>query len=146
MTIINAPPQLLQLLPSLCCAECLRGQRSIQAMGATHILTISHSTLLCGTSSASRWLPMSLMIFTLCMRIHQLFCRRFINKHNDIGHCHAMLKTGNHKAERTVSGQSLVNLALFWVVFPAATIDEARAYLFNMGIQRKVHHFVQVQC
>ncbi len=35
-------------------------------------------------------------------------------------------------AERTVTGQSLVNLALFWVVFPAATIDEARAYLFNM--------------
>jgi hypothetical protein len=43
-----------------------------------------------------------------------------------------MLKSGNHKAERTVRGQSLVYLALFCVVFPAATIDEARAYLFNM--------------
>jgi hypothetical protein len=59
-------------------------------------------------------------------------CRRYINKHNVLGHCRAMLKTGNHEAERTVTGQSLVNLALFRVVFPAATIDEARAYLFNM--------------
>ncbi len=62
-------------------------------------------------------------------------CRRYINKHKHnalLGHCRAMLKTGNHEAERTVTGQSLVNLALFRVVFPAATIDEARAYLFNM--------------
>ena len=43
-----------------------------------------------------------------------------------------MLKTGNHEAERLVTGQSLVNLALFRMVLSAATIDEARAYLFNM--------------
>ncbi len=29
-------------------------------------------------------------------------------------------------------GQSLVDLALFQVVLPAATIDKATAYLFNM--------------
>ncbi len=44
-------------------------------------------------------------------------CRRYILKHHDLGHCRAMLKTGNHQAERTVTGQSLVNLALFRVVF-----------------------------
>ncbi len=31
-----------------------------------------------------------------------------------------------------MTGQSLVNLALFRMVLSAATIDEARAYLFNM--------------
>ena len=43
-----------------------------------------------------------------------------------------MLKTGNHEAERAVRGQSLVYLATFRLVNPAASIDEARAYLHNM--------------
>ena len=43
-----------------------------------------------------------------------------------------MLKTGNHKAKRAVRGQSLVYLATFRLVNPAASIDEAWAYLHNM--------------
>ena len=43
-----------------------------------------------------------------------------------------MLKTGNHEAERAVRGQSLVYLAMFRLVNPAASIDEVRAYLHNM--------------
>jgi hypothetical protein len=43
-----------------------------------------------------------------------------------------MLKTGNHEAERAVRGQSLVYLAMFSLVNPAASIDEVRAYLHNM--------------
>ena len=43
-----------------------------------------------------------------------------------------MLKTGNHEAERAVRGQSLVYLTTFHLVNPAASIDEARAYLHNM--------------
>jgi hypothetical protein len=43
-----------------------------------------------------------------------------------------MLKTGNHEAERAVRGQSLFYLATFRLVNPAASIDEARAYLHNM--------------
>jgi hypothetical protein len=53
-------------------------------------------------------------------------------KHDELGHCRALLKTGNHEADRTGRGLSIVYLALFRVVFPVATIDEARAYLFNM--------------
>jgi hypothetical protein len=60
------------------------------------------------------------------------FWEWYIKNHDDLGHCRAMLKTENHEAERTARGQLLVYLALFRVVFPAATINEARAYLFNV--------------
>ena len=43
-----------------------------------------------------------------------------------------MLKTENHEAKRVVRGQSLVYLATFLLVNPAASIDKARAYLHNM--------------
>jgi hypothetical protein len=43
-----------------------------------------------------------------------------------------MLKMGNHEAKRVVRGQSLVYLAMFHLVNPAALIDKARAYLHNM--------------
>ena len=38
-----------------------------------------------------------------------------------------MLKTGNHEAKRAVRGQSLVYLAMFHLVNPAASISKARA-------------------
>jgi hypothetical protein len=44
-----------------------------------------------------------------------------------------MLKTGNHKAERVVRGQSLVYLTTFCLVNPAASINKAGAYLRNMN-------------
>ncbi len=59
-------------------------------------------------------------------------CRRYINKYNELGHCRAKLKTGNHEAERMVRGQSFVYLAMFCVVNPSATINEVRAFLYNM--------------
>ena len=59
-------------------------------------------------------------------------CARYISKFNNLGHFRSMLKTGNHKAERAVRGQSLVYLAMFRLVNPAASIDEVRAYLHNM--------------
>ena len=85
VTISHLPPHLQwQILtpplsfhispPSPCHVEHLHGRRSIQAVGATHIPTISDSTLLCSTSLAYRWLPMSLTIFALCMRIRAPFC------------------------------------------------------------------------
>jgi hypothetical protein len=43
-----------------------------------------------------------------------------------------MLKTDNKEAERMVRGQLLVNLALFRAVDPHASIDEARAFLYNV--------------
>ena len=43
-----------------------------------------------------------------------------------------MKKQGNCEAMKTMRGQSLVYLALFCVVYPAATINRARAYFFNM--------------
>lgn len=59
-------------------------------------------------------------------------CNRFINQMQHYGHVQPKRATGNHDAEREVRGQALVRLALFRCVCPAATTDEARAYLFNM--------------
>jgi hypothetical protein len=42
-----------------------------------------------------------------------------------------MLNTGN-EAERAVMGQSSAYLTLFRLVYPAATIDEARVFLYKM--------------
>ena len=43
-----------------------------------------------------------------------------------------MKKQGNCEAMKTMRGQLLVYLALFCVVYPAATINRARAYFLNM--------------
>ncbi len=59
-------------------------------------------------------------------------CARYISKFNNLGHFRSMLKTGNHEAKRAVRGQSLVYLAMFRLVNPAASIDGVRAYLHNM--------------
>ena len=59
-------------------------------------------------------------------------CARYISKFNNLGHFRSMLKMGNHEAERAVRGQSLVYLAMFRLVNPAASINEVRAYLHNM--------------
>jgi hypothetical protein len=59
-------------------------------------------------------------------------CARYISKFNNLGHFRYMLKTGNHEAKTAVRGQSLVYLAMFSLVNPAASIDEVRAYLHNM--------------
>jgi hypothetical protein len=53
-------------------------------------------------------------------------CAQYISKFNNLGHCRSMLKTGNHKAERAVRGQSLVYFATFRLVNPAASIDNRR--------------------
>jgi hypothetical protein len=39
---------------------------------------------------------------------------------------------GNHKVPREVRGQELVNLALFQLVYPATSLDYARAFIHNM--------------
>ncbi len=59
-------------------------------------------------------------------------CARYIKKHNALGHCRAMLKTCNKEAERMVRGQLLVYFALFCAVNPHASIDKARAFLYNV--------------
>ncbi len=59
-------------------------------------------------------------------------CAWYIKKHNTLGHCCTMLKTGNKEAERMARGQSLVYLALFCAVNPHASINKARAFFYNV--------------
>ncbi len=39
---------------------------------------------------------------------------------------------GNHEVLMDVRGQDLVNLALFWLVCPAASLDHTRVFIHNM--------------
>jgi hypothetical protein len=59
-------------------------------------------------------------------------CERYINQFHEMGHTRPKKATGNHKAEREVRGEAWPRLALFRMVHPQATIDEVRAFLFNM--------------
>jgi hypothetical protein len=59
-------------------------------------------------------------------------CARYVKKHNALGHCRTMLKTGNKEAERMVRGQSLVYLVLFCAANPHASINKAREFLYNV--------------
>jgi hypothetical protein len=59
-------------------------------------------------------------------------CAQYLKKHNKLGHCCAMLKTGNKEAERMVRGQLVAHIALLCVVNPSASIDEAREFLYNV--------------
>jgi hypothetical protein len=59
-------------------------------------------------------------------------CYRWIDQYNQLGHVLPKRHTGNHRAERELHGQALSQLALFRCVKPKATIDEVRAYLYNI--------------
>jgi len=48
------------------------------------------------------------------------------------GHVQPMIATGNHEADREIRGQPLVRLALYRCVYPKATVDQIRAFLYNM--------------
>ena len=50
-------------------------------------------------------------------------CERWINRYHRHGHFRPMRATDNHEAFRDIGGQSLVNLALFRLVHPEATIS-----------------------
>ena len=59
-------------------------------------------------------------------------CERYIERWWDYGHVQPMRATGNHDAEREIRGQPLIRLALYRSVFPKCSIDQIRAFLFNM--------------
>lgn len=50
-------------------------------------------------------------------------CEHWINRYHRHGHFRPMRATDNHEAFRDIGGQSLVNLALFRLVHPEATIS-----------------------
>ena len=59
-------------------------------------------------------------------------CERYIERWWDYDHVQPMRATGNHPAERELRGQPLVRLALYRSVYPKATLNQVRAFLFNM--------------
>jgi hypothetical protein len=61
-----------------------------------------------------------------------LTCERIIQQFQTEGHFQPKEATGNHEAERKVLGEALPRLALYRRLFPEATIDHVRAWLFNM--------------
>ena len=62
----------------------------------------------------------------------EVTCNRWINQHHLLGHVRPKKRNGNHRAEREIQGQALINLALLRCVRQKSTIAEVRAYLFNM--------------
>ncbi|KAK1735686.1 hypothetical protein QTG54_013849 [Skeletonema marinoi] len=58
-------------------------------------------------------------------------CRRWLRQHLMRGHVLPKRKTGNKVATREITGEALVQLALYRVVRPHARLYEVRAYLAN---------------
>ncbi len=59
-------------------------------------------------------------------------CQNRIAKYTSLGHTHPKRATGNGQAKRELCGGNLKQLAVYCAVFPKATTDEIRAYLFNL--------------
>ena len=60
-------------------------------------------------------------------------CERYIRQFHDVGHTRPKKATGNHEATREVRGEAWPRLALFRMAHPQASIDEVRAFLFNIN-------------
>jgi len=60
--------------------------------------------------------------------------RRWLIQYLSHGHVLPKECTGNHRAERELHGQELVDLALFRVAKPKAHLAEVNAWLFNRSI------------
>ena len=58
-------------------------------------------------------------------------CRRWIRQYQGEGHTCRRRPTDNHFSKREVHGQDLVNLAIYWTVWPKVYIDEVRACVHN---------------
>ncbi len=66
-------------------------------------------------------------------------CKVWIRQFTTHGHIDPKRATGNHRAERELRGEWLVRLAIYCTVNPKATIDETRAYLYNLQPQNNQH-------
>ena len=59
-------------------------------------------------------------------------CKLWINEiYQPYGHVLEKRATGNHFSERELHGQDLINLAIFRMIHPKGTLDEARTYVHN---------------
>ena len=57
--------------------------------------------------------------------------QRWIQRRNDLGHVRPFQRTGNNRALREITGDSLINLAIFRAVSPKAQLAEVKAFLFT---------------
>ena len=59
-------------------------------------------------------------------------CRQYVNTFLEYGHWQDKYATGNHKAEREIREQALVDLVLYCAVHPESPISRAGVFLFNV--------------